>query len=179
MSLPSSGWTSWKNSWKSLEIKLSHKWNACLHFHSFIFNIYPDVHQEEIKAKSCNEEDPRVLLAHPAHIFWSATSSSWRSLGKWQRKNKRVKSFLWGTRVLRTRTVCESMDYGRPCSHGYAAFTCTVTLHILISDKWVSLLTLLFQGYILIPCMKIRCIHSTIRPPHNKNDSINLVSVHI
>ena len=32
--------------------------------------------QEEIKAKSCNEEDPRVLLAHPAHIFLSATSSS-------------------------------------------------------------------------------------------------------
>ena len=95
-------------------------------------------------------------------------------------ESKRVRSFfLWGTRVLRTRTVCESMDYGRPCSHGYAAFTCTVTLHILISDKWVSVLTLLFHGYILIPCMKIRYIHSTIRPAHNKNDSINLVSVHI
>ena len=83
-------------------------------------------------------------------------------------ESKCVKSFLWGTRVLRTRTVCESMDYVRPCSHGYAAFTCTVTLHILISDKWVSVLTLLFHGYILIPCMKIRCIHSTIRPQHKK-----------
>ena len=40
----------------------------------------------------------------------------------------REKASVWQvhTCVLYTGTVCESVDYGRPCSQGDEAFTCTV-----------------------------------------------------